>query len=416
MIRERLVAAGYQVVQINSAIGEDKTTRADLIAWANDGEGSLVPWAAVEVKRGPRARQALALQSLIRVRDLAGTVEHYAVLNGDWFKADRGLRSLEPIDEPTPPEHGVGSFLRHRELATSLVLDRLAYDDRRAGDSGNRTLPATEVFANTAIPGIDVPGAGFVHVAPDVLWQARRDALVQWAARVSKGSPITSEPVIAHAVAELGATRLGGVALDPFCGTGSFLWEALDHALLNDGLTQFIGLELDNRLAELADQIGQAALLPVQIERCDSFSHPIRESDLILSAPPVAVRLPQPRTLANGEATNDVTTAAVDLCVQALRPGGRAVLHLPASFTYTTSCESYRQFLASNYRVAAVIGLPSGAMISTSIRSILLVIDNADPGDTFVAQLGEDWIAQLGSEGAALRAAVSHVDRSTEMV
>ncbi|ETA05274.1 hypothetical protein V525_19150 [Gordonia alkanivorans CGMCC 6845] len=102
--------------------------------------------------------------------------------------------------------------------------------------------------------------------------------------------------------------------------------------------------------------------------------------------------------------------------MQALRRGGRAVLHLPANFTYITSCESYRQFLASNYRVAAVIGLPRGAMISTGIRSILLVIDNTDPGETFVAQLGEDWIAQLGSEGAALRAAVSHIDGSTEKV
>jgi type I restriction-modification system DNA methylase subunit len=117
-----------------------------------------------------------------------------------------------------------------------------------------------------------------------------------------------------------------------------------------------------------------------------------------------------PRQLSGGSSTKDGTIAAIDLCLQALRPGGRAVLHLPANITCSTSGERYRQTLVNKYRVAAVIGLPSGAVTGTAIRSVHLVIDKAKPGETFVAQLGEDWTAQLAPRGAALQAALAHLD------
>lgn len=414
-IRNRLTAAGYRLVQIDSPIGGDKSLRADAIAWANDAEGSLVPWAVVEVKNGAKTPQILVLQQLIRARDLLGTVDHYAVLNGQWYKADQGLRHLEPVDAPTPPEHGTGAFLSDRELATSLVLDRLAYDEQahaRAGGRDKHALPVTDVFAETLMPGIDVPGVGFVPVDPDVLWQARRDALVRWATRSDKGSYFTSEPAIARAVAELAGNRIEGVVLDPFCGTGSFLWETLDRAKMHNRAAEFLGHEWDERLADIAEQIGRTAPMYARIEQCDSFSQPLPECNLMVSAPPIGVRMTTPHRLSDGSSTKDVVAAAIDACVRALRPDGRAVLHVPASFTYNTSSANYRQFLATTYRVAAVIGLPSVSFAGTSLRSTLLVIDKDAPGDSFVAQLGEDWMAQLSPGGAALEAALSHLDGS----
>ncbi|MCZ7424104.1 hypothetical protein O7607_30415 [Micromonospora sp. WMMA1949] len=41
---------------------------------------------------------------------------------------------------------------------------------------------------------------------------------------------------------------------------------------------------------------------------------------------------------------------------------------------------------------------------------MLLVIDRAEPGETFVAQLGDDWAAQLSETGAAMNAALEHLD------
>ena len=106
----------------------------------------------------------------------------------------------------------------------------------------------------------------------------------------------------------------------------------------------------------------------------------------------------------------ELEVAAIDLSLRKLGPGGRAVFLLPNAITFKQTLESYRQYLAHEFRVAALIGLPSGALEGTNIRAVLLVVDRAEPGETFVAQLGEDWVAQLSDTGAAMTAALEHLD------
>lgn len=108
--------------------------------------------------------------------------------------------------------------------------------------------------------------------------------------------------------------------------------------------------------------------------------------------------------------THDGEYAAVDRIVRVLADGGRAVLHLSAAFTFRGNGERFRRYVADHFHVAAVIGCPPGAVPGSSIRSVLLVIDNAEPQETFVAQLGEDWETQLAPGGAAIRAALEHID------
>lgn len=86
------------------------------------------------------------------------------------------------------------------------------------------------------------------------------------------------------------------------------------------------------------------------------------------------------------------------------------VLLLPINITFLHKLEAYRRFLASDYRVGALIGLPARVLEPTAVRAVLLVIDHAEPGETFVAQLGEDWVAQLSKTGAAMNAALQHLD------
>ncbi|GAA1393172.1 hypothetical protein GCM10009662_01080 [Catellatospora coxensis] len=64
---------------------------------------------------------------------------------------------------------------------------------------------------------------------------------------------------------------------------------------------------------------------------------------------------------------------------------------LPNNIAFKQTLESYRLYLASEYRVGALIGVPAGALAGTTFRAVLLVIDRAEPAETFVAQLGEDW-------------------------
>jgi hypothetical protein len=419
-VRGRLHAAGYSVVQVEPKIGDISDFRPDVIAFAADDEGNLVPRVAVEIKSGATKRPEFALPALRRSRELLGTTEHYAVINGQWYRADRGLRSLEqvpgpaPLDEPSSAEGNVTDV----SLATSLLLDRMRSEiDRRRAD-GSRVdylwFPS-EVMMETLRPGIETANGGFVPVETHVLWQARREALVRFAAGSRLTGPYASDQTIARAVVRLAGARLGATVLDPFCGTGSFLWAAMDQALELGGSAEFVGVEIDRRLADLATEIAHSAPMPATIQHGDALRVKLPKAQLVLSAPPFGMRLQDRHQLLNGEMTAEGDLAAIDLCVRHLASGGRAVLHLPIGLTFKRGVyERYRGRLANEFRVAALMGLPPGAVEGAQIRSVLLVIDNAVPGETFVAQLGEDWHTQLDTDGAAINAALQHIDGVAE--
>ncbi|MFM9378797.1 class I SAM-dependent DNA methyltransferase [Gordonia sp. VNK21] len=411
-VRARLRVAGFELVQLEAPIDPRSKVRPDVVAWAADNSGELVPWAVVEIKSGQFKTPELALPALARSRDLLGTTDHYAVVNGQWFKADRSVRSLEPVDGPTPPQHGPRGLLVDEGLATSLLLKSLwrHVDGERAhGAQVDNFFPAADLTAEPDVAGIETAD-GFVPVRSDVLWQARRRALIEFASNTGKGEALASDPVIARAMADLAGPPIAGTVLDPFCGTGSFLWAVMDRALRHDAPVEFVGVEVNDGLASLAGTIGRTAPLLTTIVSGDAFEVELPLADLVLAAPPLGMRLREPRVLLDGSTTTDMTVAAVDLALQQLRPGGRAVLHVAAGFTFQRAAEQYRQYLAEQLRVAALIGLPGGAVPGTGVRSVLLVIERREPGETFVAQLGEDWETQLASGGAALTAALAHID------
>jgi hypothetical protein len=87
------------------------------------------------------------------------------------------------------------------------------------------------------------------------------------------------------------------------------------------------------------------------------------------------------------------------------------VLHLSRSWTFRSGeAARYRAYLASHWRVAALIGLPPGAYAGTNVPSAVLVVDRADPGDTFVASLEANWADELAPGGAVLTECLEHLD------
>ncbi|WP_133120780.1 HsdM family class I SAM-dependent methyltransferase [Mycolicibacterium goodii] len=412
LIRARLKEAGYRLVELEPRVGDKKAFRPDVLAYASNADGDLVPWAVVEAKRG-LVKPESALPALMKAQELLGTVDHYCLVDDRWYRADRSLRSLEQVEGPAEPAHGASGFLTDVSLATSLILDRLWIDSdhSRGFLADNDTFVSLDaLFAATAIPGIQTTGGDFIAVAPDVLWQAQRSAVSAFATRGRLDGDFTTDPLIADAIATLVKSRLGGVVLDPFCGTGNFLWAALDQARQLDALTEFFGRDINQAAARLARALAATAPLPTLIETGDSLSAVLPEADVVITAPPFGGRLSEPLEMMDGSRTRELELAAIDRCLEQLRPGGRAGFLLSASVTFKRSAEGYRRYLANNFRIAALIGLPSGAYFQAGIRTVLLVIDRAAPGETFVAQLGDDWRTQLASGGGVLHAVLQHLD------
>ncbi|TCI97398.1 N-6 DNA methylase [Aeromicrobium sp. IC_218] len=413
-LRAVLQGAGYRVIELERKLAGASNHRADAVAYASNADGDLVPWLVVEAKRGKTATPEMALPQLLTAREHLGTVEHYALINGEWFRADRSLRSFERVDGPLPPTHGDYGVLADVATATSLYMDRLWFEASKARGNGPRVdlfFPSAKILEETARPGIQTAGGEFVPVRDDVLWQARRRALSAFALRGPQGGAHTTAPVIADAVARLLGSKLVGTVLDPFCGTGNFLWSAMDRAAEFDAPVEFVGQEINVELAELAEQIGRTAPMLTTITAGDSFASDfLPAADAIVTAPPFGPQMRHDWTLLDGSPAREIETAAVDLCLRQLRPGARAVCLLPGGFTSKKSLEFYRRFLARDFRVGALIGLPAGAVEGTNLRAVLLVVDRAESGETFVAQLGDDWSAQLSATGAAMNAALAHLD------
>ncbi|MFK0005083.1 N-6 DNA methylase [Paenarthrobacter sp. NPDC090522] len=411
-IADQLHELGYPIVETEFRLPDNMRAQADVVAWASDDMGELVPCLAIEIKRGQRPETALP--QLARVRSSLGTTEHYVVTDDGWFQAGQGLRTLQPVVGPPSARGLPRGTLKSIKLATKMMSRRVwALSDRsRNRHSRSSTLDAFVEGTSGSADGtqIQLTNGELVTVDPDVLWHARRAVLTELAERDSAVGPLVSPKAVSTAIGSLVGDRLNGKIVDPFCGSGSFLWSLQERAAREGCSTETVGRDIDPHVLRAASLIGQSAPRRVTFQQGDAFSEDLPEADVIVTAPPMGLSLSHPYELANGDRTKQVDVAAIDASLRALKPGGRAVFQLAPGITFQKATASYRKYLANEYRVAALIGCPSGSVFASSIQSVLLVVDKMPAGETFVAQLAEDWETQLAPDGPVMLEALAYID------
>ena len=409
-VANRLREAGYSPVQVVPRLPGDDTFRPDVIAWGADDNGELVPRVAVEVKVSGRPEPCLPL--LARVRDTLGTSDHYVVIGEDWYAAEPGLRSLELIAGPAPADQTEGT-VADPSVAADLMVQKVwisANENRGRAEIGVQHF-RDALSTSAEVPGITTASGDFVFVKPEAFWKASRRVFADFALRAGIHVGVfATPPVITHAMAGLLGNRLHGMVLDPFCGSGETLWAAMDRAVAEDRNITGVGIDVNVVISDVARQIAGTAPMPASIQTVDAFEVSVPSADAVVSTPPFGLRLRKPYMLMNGDVTKQGDLATVDLCLRSLKPGGRAVLQISPGLTYLNGAGSFRDYLASEFRIAALIGCPTGSAFGTQIKTVLMVVDRAPAGETFVAQLNEDWETQLAPKGAALSAALAHID------
>lgn len=404
---EQLRHAGFRSVESDLRIA-GTNSRPDIVAWAANEDGKVVPWVVIEIKSGASSsKPEFVLPQVAQYANTLGTADNYVVVGTKWFKADRSFRRLEPVSGPTPPPFG-----SHGEVDDPAVVEPLLT---------NWLASLTREMAPRELP-VGLPTLEGFSVTNEAYWRAAMRAIADTTSR-SGFAQHSSSPLIAALVARLIGNRLEGLVLDPFSGVGSFLWAVADRVreAMERGESppnvRLLGVELEERTAAIARAIGEIAGVPTEIVAGDAFRVELPMSSAIVTAPPVGMRLPQPYELLNGRVTTDMDLAAVDLSLRHLEERGRAVILLPRSFVYRSSGDAYRGYLANEFRVGALIGTPRGAVPGTSFAGVVLVVDKGDaPGETFVGQAADDdWQVQLGVEGALTKAAVDHLDGFSEI-
>lgn len=417
--RRQLEQAGYEYVRTHHTVTGAAQRRlvVDLVAWAADPGGAVRPYAAVEIKDRLAEEGGFegALAQLAVPRDLLGTSAHYIFDGRQWYEADAGLRTVRLLPgAPLAPPH-VPTTLADADVAAQLLTERVwqQMDAQRTHDPSVALLRGL-LDELAAAEGRLPFGRHLLHVPQPVLWSATQQ-VARWAlTRQRAVAEFTTEPALVTSMALLLGPRIHGLVFDPFAGIGSSLWAAAERAAAGEQQAELRGTEINQETAQLARGLAGISPYEITIESADSFTATVQGiADFVVTEPPAGLRLAEPYRIETFGDTRDADIASIDLAVKALKPGGRAVIHLPLSWTFKSGTTArYRDHLLDSTQVTALIGLPAGAYANTMLPSALLVVDRKPGiGETFVAQLGEDWAAQLGPGGSALAAFEEHADR-----
>ena len=275
----------------------------------------------------------------------------------------------------------------------------------RDSDSLNLRLP-TLAFAVSMLQELDL-----AHSPSDIKGAAFQK-IVSAAHRGERGQFITPFPIVQLMVNFL-RPKPGEIVLDPACGTGSFLIEALRYMNRSDLETSAYALPSENLYGiEINQAVARVAMMqmilfggnPEHILCMDALQDEWRQvldeavmADVILTNPPFgsqgrvslqsllkAYELGY-KWMNNGDRwqrTSSLLTGQVpdilfiEKCLQMLRDGGRMGIVLPNGDLENPSLGYVRQFIRENADVLAVISLPQETFIpfGTGVKASVLFL------------------------------------------
>lgn len=377
---------------------------SDLIAWGGGLDGEFRPQVSVEVKSGAATGGGLsmALAQLSAIAASMGTAVNLVYNDGEWLQADAGFMSLTPVDGP--PECTVSEGVVRDASVLRQLLDARVW--RMADQLRGRSLSVASEALLNVLDEFERDSSGMVRgVAPGVL--APPELLVHtWLDAASSTRDFLAESAtstdVSNVMASVAGARPGDRVFDPFAGFGGALLAVHESV---DGDVALRGNDINPSAHRVASRLMSLLALDASMENVNSCSTDWPESDVIVSAPPFGLRLSEPVTLDFGR-VRDGDVASVYWAAKALAPGGRAVLLTSRGWTFRSGTSAHlREWLAENYRVTGLVGLPALSPL-TGIPLLLLVIDALPPAQTVVADLAGDWKEHLapGSELASLLA------------
>lgn len=394
---EDLTSAGYPHVEVEPGWARSLGVRPDVVAWGPDEFGEFTPQVTVEVRRTDTpADRSIGLAKLSTVASSLGTPINLLLLGQQWLLADAGFVKTDPIPRVPNARPGVARVTDPAlvgRLLAGQVWKTLDGERGRSPMTWDLVLDAFLQARNESVHGRGslIPG---VEIPYDVLLRAWADFAMNASPREA-GEFLTPKS-LGQVMARLaGPYPDDGLVIDPFAGHATGLAYAAEQAR-NEGVSVRVwGQDLNVRVAKTAQMLAKGLTLRGEIQPGDSFQTPLPKADVVVSAPPWGLRLHSPVMTPFGPVTGG-DAATLSVCVEALKPGGRAVLYASRSWTWQSGqgAAALRQWLAAERHVVALIAVPS-LPGPTRVPGLIAVIDHAEPGPTVVANLGDDWEQQL---------------------
>ena len=408
---QALVELGYSV-DSQTWMSRGNQGRVNIFGWGAGSQGNIVPLVAVEVLETVTPQNIeLALQQLSSAQTMMDTRNSFIFNGQTWWRVSEDFRSVEEGPQPNAVK-----------ALTKKITDPIAIGPMikpelwKAMDATRGQLSVQEgiiaaiqtVLDNSANLGdaIALSGNASMPLDRQAFVKALQQILVQMS---GKDAQFSTPPEVVDFLFNLVGNLSGVKAFyDPFAGSGSNTREAwIRFGLTSEEKIQITGREINSSVVELAEVLNSASKSHVTMELGNSFMLPSITADLVVTVPPLGMRLNEPIETPFGSTKNG-DIAAIALAVSSLKPNGVAAMISPPGWTWSKEGQALRDWLSQNYHVIALLGLPPVLNKVTAISPVALVVRNSVPGETVVGTLKEDWLTQ-SSEDQELKRAVDEL-------
>jgi hypothetical protein len=408
---QALVELGYSV-DSQTWMSRGNQGRVNIFGWGAGSQGNIVPLVAVEVLETVTPQNIeLALQQLSSAQTMMDTRNSFIFNGQTWWRVSEDFRSVEEGPQPNAVK-----------ALTKKITDPIAIGPMikpelwKAMDATRGQLSVQEgiiaaiqtVLDNSANLGdaIALSGNASMPLDRQAFVKALQQILVQMS---GKDAQFSTPPEVVDFLFNLVGNLSGVKAFyDPFAGSGSNTREAwIRFGLISEEKIQITGREINSSVVELAEVLNSASKSHVTMELGNSFMLPSVLADLVITVPPLGMRLNEPIETPFGSTKNG-DIAAIALAVSSLKPNGVAAMISPPGWTWSKEGQALRDWLSQNYHVIALLSLPPVLNKVTAISPVALVVRNSVPGETVVGTLKEDWLTQ-SSEDQELKRAVDEL-------
>ncbi|MCH9019033.1 MAG: SAM-dependent DNA methyltransferase [Proteobacteria bacterium] len=367
---------------------------------------SLVADARLPDERSIDAFLAFLAQLIERDRDERSGQDRAALLN-----AESGAELLSAL-----PTSGVEALIEDVRNRTSLQPFRLfpSLAVRHAG---------SEIFQEAHFELLHAPGLDLFSYAGPAEAKA-----------VTRGGAHFTPAALARSVTEQTLLEVEGLenrerltVLDPACGSGAFLHEALRalRRLKFAGEIVLIGRDISSAAISMADFVVRHAAadwphergIQIDVQIADSLSEPLPQADVVLMNPPFMAwsalddqQRDQMRQVLGSrlQGRGDFSMAFVTRAIDILSPGGALGVLLPSSLLTLQAAEAWRTDLLerTDLRLLASLGdygLFAHALVRVAAAVMAKPTDPAARRDTTTALFTTDSAEATGNALRTLR-------------
>lgn len=208
----------------------------------------------------------------------------------------------------------------------------------------------------------ELKGINFSSISSDIKGHILQKILDR-SYRESRGQFFTPAPVVDFMVKMINP-KAYEIGLDPACGTGGFMFAALEHS--NASIENAHFCDISQNIIKL---VAMRMMFEFGIDKGnfgvkDGLKEDFNQKfDYIITNPPFGSqgKISNPEILSQYELGKKFQTPDilfVEKVINLLKDGGRAAILLPKGNFETPSLEDFRKFLVDNVRIDAIVTLP----------------------------------------------------------